>query len=543
MAFYIYHPNSTFKFGYAIDPRKPDDDKSTNGFFEWQENSIDNNNAGADVEFSIKEITSKSDLFEKLSLDINLEAKYTFFKGKASFSWEKEVNISKTSIVYVVHGKKTYYPESYNGYLDLSEKGKRAWAKACQSNKILEFQRIAGTDIVTKIRRGNSISLVYVFNCSSTSMREKIKSKLEAEWSTGSAKVDFKRELYSVDENMRIDVIGLQTGVSNLTLADAKLSEIITITPGDMPAVKQIIANILANVSKEDRDNSPIIELNTKSITEIEDIALSDFIDEFRTGIELNQIIDRKVVELRELNLDNEYMLEDVQEYKKNWNSVDFREGSLQIIDNAIEELKKNSKIIYEAFRKCINAKSIADTEFVITSIPRLLITDILKEPYVIPLKWGDDASVWCGGEKSTVQSNFYPVVHIKFPNAVKHLFVVKNNVRVAKLTNEQVRQIAKQEGSFKDFWKIQHTSYDIYTWGCFPHLMEAEKRNRHEGHRNGEANNSYSLEIVNDEGKSHFVNISNPNSPMEISNDIFAAIPQEHFANFTNNNSFLKFV
>jgi len=33
MACYLCHPNSTFKFGFVIDPHQPDEDKSSNGFF------------------------------------------------------------------------------------------------------------------------------------------------------------------------------------------------------------------------------------------------------------------------------------------------------------------------------------------------------------------------------------------------------------------------------------------------------------------------------------------------------------------------------
>src|SRR6185369_12053605 len=124
MANYQYHPNATFKFLYPIDVRHPEEDLSGNGFYSLDKTNIDSSNQGAEVSFQIDEITSNSQIYEKLSLDISIEAKFACSSGKASFSWEREVNISDSSIVYMAYGKKIYNEVTYNGDIDFSEKGK-----------------------------------------------------------------------------------------------------------------------------------------------------------------------------------------------------------------------------------------------------------------------------------------------------------------------------------------------------------------------------------------------------------------------------------
>jgi hypothetical protein len=522
MPYYDYHPASTAKLGFPIDPRRPYDDKSTGGYIQWNNLSIDNSPIGASVTFRITETNTRRQLYEMMSLDLNVEAKFNLFSAKSSLQFEQESSFDDKTLVYVVTGKKIYNPQSVLGNLDFSSKGKTSWEKVDSLQKVQRFQRTVGTEVVTKIHKGNVVSLIYSFNCSSSSFKQKIKAKLDVGWSTGSVSVDFKKELLSIDESMNIVIEGFQSGVTG-NQVDPRLTDIIKVNPGDIISIKKLISDILGNVSESDRDSSPIIAYNTTMISDIDDIANSPYSDDFDTILQLNPYIDRSCLTLNEFNMQCNQSMRKMRQLQQMWNNVDFIAGSDILIADKIKELDSQSIEILNNHRRCINATNLTETQINIPKVDALAYNSVLIQPTIIPMSWQSATSAWrTSNEHGTFQTRMWPVIHMKFPPAIKYIYIVLNSNRLSILNRNDVNKILQDNGSMQNVWCLIQTSYNQYVWGWMDNLVEAERARFNGLHKSVYTTEDYCLEIVMDDGSSTVVSLNNPNKRIIVSIDHF---------------------
>jgi len=528
MPFYDYHPASTAKLGFPIDPRRPYDDKTTGGYIKWTDLTNDISPMGAEVSFKIKEASSRRQLYEMMSLDISVEAKFNLFSAKSSLNFEQESSFDEKTLVYVVTGKKIYLPQSILGTLEFSTKGVNAWKRVNSISKVQAFQKTVGTEVVTKIQKGNTVSLIYSFQCSSSSFRQKIKASLDVGWSTGSVSVDFGRELMSIDESMNIVVEGFQSGVTDNEL-DPRLSDIIKEKPGDIVAIKRIISDILGNVSESDRDASPIISYNTTHLSDISNIAESAYADEYDAIVMLNSNIDKVCLTLNEMNIRNFNETEKTRRLEQAWNTNDFVVGSLTLISNKINDLIKQSMDILNAYSKLTTAIKPADLAVNISTVLPLNYSDVLLLPIVIPLSWQSRTDAWeTSSEHGTFRTQMWPVIHIKFQYAIKLMYVVLNGTRLKVLIKDMINKIISDNGSFEKVWTLIQQDYGFYIWGWRPDLVEAQKPRSNDSHRKRYEGQEYFLEVVLEDGSTNTISIASPAGRIRLSRSHFANMSPE---------------
>jgi hypothetical protein len=529
MAFYEYHPASTARLGYAYDPRRPYEDKTTGGYIEWtnteQEGEEDELEVqtGASQSFKISEVTNRKQLYEAMSLDVNIEAKYNLFSAKASLKFESEFTFDEKTLVYVATGKKVYLPQTKNGVLELSKKGERVWKKINSIAKLLNFQRAVGTEVVTRVQRGSFVSVVYIFKCSSASYKQKIKSALNVGWSTGSASVNFSTQIQSIDESMSIITEGFQSGVST-NQVDPRISEIIDASPGDIIAVRSKFKEILSNISIRDRDSSPIISFNTTSISDTETIFDSQYKDDFDRLISLDPVVDSAVQALSVKFLLNENRLSTAQKFLDQWNPLDFIIGSKKLIEDNILELQKVKSAILKFNSKLILASD--DSIFTSMQIPNvspLTYSDILISPLTLPLTWKSRTTADQQAPQQGIFTTYmWPMIYVKFPEIIKFIIVWYNNQRLKVISRNDINMIIQEQGSFEKAWGIMERDFNIYIWGWHQNLVTAEIANRNSIHNLRQKGKMFSLEVVFDDGSHETVQIGNPSEPIPISKKIF---------------------
>ncbi|MBE7177847.1 MAG: hypothetical protein INR69_15680 [Mucilaginibacter polytrichastri] len=529
---YLYHPKSIVRLGLPIDGRRPLDDKTSNGYFTWEDKSIDDQTCAAEKSFTISEIQSREELYKSMSIDANVEAKFGLGSAGASLNWEQDYKYDSRTIIYVVNATKLYNPEYISGTLVLSNKGKRAWEKAVRENKILEFQKSAGTEVVTRIRRGNSLSLIYIFKCTTASSREAINSKLSAGWATGSVSINFEDEIKSIDKSVSVEIKGFQTGVGSVKI-NQKISDIIQLAPGDIVKIKKIVSKILDNVSPDDRNNSPIIEYNTRFISEIEEIVLSDDYDKFVASLELNEIIDGSCILLHDYLLTNIRNSAQIKRLLDNWNVADYKPDSREKLDKYYKELNDERSEIFRQYRKCISAKSESDCNVQINSKTALTYADFLIAPIIIPLSWSQNTiGIWTGGNNGNFITTFYPNIHIKYINAISGLYVVRDGAKITFLTKDQIYGIDQSSGSLKSYFIITQTEYDIYVYHWQANLVASQIVLSGTKNTEKESSHNYNIEIILDDGSIQSVDIGNAATPVTIPITTLQEIPEPEFSN-----------
>lgn len=509
MSTYNYHPSIAAKFGWPIDPRNPTEDKSTTGFFKW-ENYKEKHPSGAElVNFKIDEVQNRSELYSKISLDLTIEAKFGLSNFKNTLNWEKEALTTTNTITYVAYGKKIYNEESIDGEFVFTEKGKRVWQAACQDGRIREFQKAAGTEYVTKMKRGSCVSIIYSFNTSSATLREKIKNKLEAEWTSGSVNMDFSKTLFSIDEGLSIYIEGFQTGVDKES--KKKLSDIISSKPGNIVEIREIVSAILGDISDTNRESCPLIEFKTAPISSLEEIFLSKCSEPYNFVFELNNRIDKYCIDLSELSNDCFKKMKVAKELHSSWNKIDFKEGSEEIILAKIDEIKILEGELFNSYSKAINAIDLKAFNPLPSPIKSLNFGDVLNIPFIVPLPWGGSTiSIKTNNEYGTFRTKFYPVIHIRFLNAIKYLYIIKDSIKFRLISKDELLQVKKDNGSFINVWDVLYEQKEVYIQNWFPvHVVNKEK-DFHKSNLEKESKTVYEMEITLEDGTSHRIQIGN---------------------------------
>jgi hypothetical protein len=535
MAHYKYHPNSIISLGSPLDPRVPSDDKSKLDYIESEAINDSNQLLGAEVTFALEQVNSHKELIEKLSLDVNVEAKFGLTNIKGSLSWEKELSFDATAITFIFYGTKIYLEQDIKGKVRLSKSGIEFWKKTLKSNKankiknILKFQTAVGTEVVTSIRRGNLISLVYNFNCSSTEQKEQITASINAKWNTGSFDSNFTKELYQLDSSLQIRTKGFQTGISKSDLDIPTLADVIDTNPTDIGTIKKIIKDTLNNVSEENRRSSPVMEYFTTQVSDIKEIVESDFYYDYVKLSNLNSTINQHCVELNELLFNALYLSKELNTLKSEWNKVDFKANSSEIIDNKLLEIKTFIADIGKNYAKAISAESESDLVSIIKYPEPISYSDVINEPFVVPLKWNietppaiqDFFDAWSG----TIKTIFYPQIYLKYPSALKDIFLKQNGVRIKHFDRQAIKEILKNGGNFKGFWEsVRPSRIEGVPW--IVGNIEPLRLQKNKEHIQIEGNIVYHLLVVLKDGTSHEVNIGNAAKPIVEIEPYFDHVP-----------------
>lgn len=513
MAFYIFHPKSSIALGFAYDDRNPADDMTQNGIFEWQNKDFKKAPIGAQIEYEMTEINDKKQFFEKTVLDFSAEAKFSLVSGDTSLKWEKELTFNENSLVYIFSAKKIYTDERALGVLKLSEYGQSQLNKLCNSNKIGEFLKQSGTDVVTKITRGNVISLTYMFSFSSRESKEKLKAHLGIAWQTGNANIDFEKYKRESDSSMRLYVKAYQANVNDLTPKDARITAIMDKNPGDLIEVKKILKNILDDISEPDRETAPIISFNTIPVYKIGQIVeskCSDTIDEY---ISANQRVNDECSNLRELLLETNFRLDIASRYSAVWNENSFEPGSKDVLDNTIIEYKRIKNKISDTYKQILRTKKASEISLTTIKIPILQYDTILKAPYIKLISWELTSTRSCSTETLEVRNKVYPKLKILYPEAINQIDLLQNDKKVISFFDFDINFILSKNGELVELWSNDYVGFRN-CWGCREDLQKQYQESYIEQHKQQESTIQYVLKIYTRNNEVQTVSIGNIVNP-----------------------------
>jgi hypothetical protein len=523
MSTYSYHPEATFEIGQPFHPLKLTNDKSLSGIFEIEQKKVQTEDlAAATTQVTSTYIKNREELYSFFQFDLNFEAKFAF-SLKNSFSFERQIDFSSTAIHYAVVATKLYNKEFVQGTVKLTEKGKDIWSKACQSGDIATFQRMAGTEIVTEVNRGSKVILLYSFYFTRSELRESLENKLRASWSTGKITSNLLDELQKIDETTRIEIKAYQTGISKLTPAEARISEAVSLTPDNLPAIQKKIQGFLDNVSEEDRRAAPILTLSTTLISDVPEIAFPEtpgISRKYRELVELAALVERRLTRLNGYWADNQKQLEMMTEFDRCWNDVDFIKGSKEKIRRKIRELEDNDDKLFQIFQSCINAETPEEARIDAEPVNHLPISETVSLPYVIPIKWDIlHETPRCADpvdQNTRVLTRFAPLVQIKFPQIVDYIYLMLDDIVILKINRGMIQKIVAKDGAFMGVSDITVDNFE-FTHGCVPDFTKPAAERIRKKNVNDEENKKYYLQVITRAGTPHRVELSNAKTGMKI--------------------------
>lgn len=513
MAAYKYHPSSHPLLGYPIDPRRPYNNKHTGGYITWTDEQLDTSLPGATVPFKIEEVSSRKQLYELMSLDINIEAKFNLATVSSTLNYEQEFTFDENTLIYVAYGKKTYNPQTKYGVLKLSMEGEKFWDEVKTAEDILDFQRTVGTEVVTSIQRGNLVSIMYVFKCSSATNKQSIKGRLDVGWKTGSVAVDFNKELRSIDQRLSVSVDGFQSGVTSNQL-DPRLSRIIALDPGNIVQIRKIVEEVINNVSESERDHSPIISFNTTNLSDVRSISRNrDRKKVYDSIITLDTVIDEMVIELNEKNVRNSIRIKKAQALWDNWNINDYQPGAKDLLRIQLDTLHKKRQELGEAYDKCVNAFNRVTLDGIkIKETEDLDYSKILVFPIILPTSWEININTFSTEPHwGTFATSMWPIVHLKFPPVIREVRILLNSKPIRVLKPEELEQLITNAGAFKDIWNIPVISERVHVPGWNPAILDAKRGEIRSYHIATTAGSNYAIEVVLDDGSADVVQLGNP--------------------------------
>jgi hypothetical protein len=496
MGHFNFHPKSVVKLGCSFDARNPSDDKSLNGIFEWQNFEKQNKNLGAQIEFEMTEIDTRKKFFEKMSLDISAEAKFSLSTGESSINWEKEIEFKENTLIYVFIGKITYTEESANGIIKLSQSGQDLLNFLQQTNKIINFFKVSGTDIVTKVVKGNIISLTYVFTLTSKESKEKLRNHLGVSWTSGNINVDFEDYKRKYDSSMRLYVKAFQANINELTPKDARITALIEKNPGNLIDVKQTFRTILDEINELNRSTAPILYFNTAPITSIPQIVMCDGVNSLEDYLNLNPIVDEECSNLRDTLIETNYRLSIIRKYHNEWNEQQFEKDSKKTIDDLINKYNEIKKEILISFKQIISLSQMKDFMRNEITIPRLDYDKILNSPYVKLKAWDFASSAICSHERISVTTKIFLRLKILFPEAINQIDIVIEDKVLSSLFDDDINSIISKEGSTLDFWNMTYNDNGIECWGCHDNEQLQKRLGYLESHKAKEKGKNYILKI-----------------------------------------------
>ncbi|MFT4018919.1 MAG: hypothetical protein QM668_18290 [Agriterribacter sp.] len=539
MGNYLFHPKSVVKLGRAFDVRSPFNDTSVNGFFAVSSKEEDPSEASATETFNIKEARDYTELFERMKLDIKLEAKFSFGSVNASFSDESSFSFTEENLIYVAQASKVYSPVQVET-VELSEKGKKFWQEALKSyatNKdaIHRFQRTAGTDIVTQLTRGSQISLVYVFKCSSSEKKRTIKAQLEAGWTTGSVSVDFESELKRKDENLSVSIYGFQTAVSSQKVENGQLSDIINSKPGDIPKIKAIIANILREISLTDRNRCPILEFNTLELQTLAEISLSKGYKPFMEALEVSNEIDEAVIDLIKDRYRLQEQLNIIERIETTLIASDYKPNGQTSLQTIKTQLQTEVTKLRQHYSKIKDATKVTNFTYTLPQILTPQLNNIVDMPLVYLIAWTKALDVErIGNEAGKFNNRYWFKIMIKLPEYLDIIDIVLNQQTIHRLRRADILSIYKNDGSVAHLWNMSDLYPNVYVWGWHAADLSNVSQSIIAGGLEKEKNKSYSLSVTDIYGNNYRVDIGNIVNPVykdknELRNLIHRALPLFH--------------
>lgn len=501
-----YRRDMQVRLGETWNPLSPFSRASLGACFESE---LPDNNPTATDSISESYIEKFAELEDRSLLQISASGSTSFgissLKVDASLETIRESLSTNRSIVYSVVGKRLYGTHSLQA-ADLNQRGLDAVAAEDSD----EFYRKCGRSIITAASYQSTVSVVYIFTFSNASNREQIRAALSASasygTSSGEIKTNMLTEARKIDTSTELEVLIFQDGIRD---ANSSLSTLLTITPGDITAVRIAVKDAIDGITFK---NSQLVRFSADPISNFFSIPSDpdwQYVSRAYNALEIlktqSDRIVRRYGQLQQLQLDVEY---GSAKYRENMEAALLSEKNTLI--SQLTQLADHARVCFE------NADEICSTEE--TSISSALL-QYVEIDFGSFLGW--QARVFGNyydshGERVHRSAAFWPTFSIKNVRLIRSLQLERNGNVLSYLQGDALNAaLAGSELDFASIWESSHSAND-YCWrgnwtGC--NNWAADVTGHKNGFRSRESQFEYKLVIEDIEGNSTEIFPPNPSS------------------------------
>lgn len=351
---YQYHPQYAVDLGRAFNSFDPTSDLRSSECYEYTE-SLSSTTAdetavskSETLEFSL--VDSRSSLYRSVGISMEAEATLKFVNAESTSTFNEVKAINDRTLVYQLSTSVLYPEEALeNQNLDLSNRGARAARRAARQNRkdpiaaARAFASECGTEVVSGIRRGSRVSVLYIFRTNHSSITQELRSELSVHVGKVSGTINFDQITQRVNENISKQVVAYVDGIES---EDPQLVKLLQVEPGNITKIGKAIEAIANNFSP---NAAPIRSFRTRPASSME-----GYRDHIRQT-EAHRLNRELLLEIfRESELVNEY-IDDLELMQTVGNSNSFSRPNLERLESQIELYREYRALLLEEGRKCFN--------------------------------------------------------------------------------------------------------------------------------------------------------------------------------------------
>lgn len=503
---YKYHPGQHITLGAAYSPRSPFEDKGSLGYFQKLEkdtNSEISDKTFVSANFEMKEVQNVSELYDRMNFSAKAAARYGALSGKASLELANSLDFNENNVIYIFTGVIKFSPESTTGVIKINESGNLALSATLvkDPNNAIAFFNAAGSEIVTQISRGTSISIIYNFHATSKEQKTAMKASLDAKWAAGSANAKIEKIIKDIDRGASFTVTAYQSGG---VLSDSSILSIIDKEPGNLPEIKKVVQ---AALEKTSRATSPIVEFTTTDVHSLPSILLSPVAYTIFTN-QVDQLLLRQYSDMLLINR----RIKMIEEFLRIADLTLLKPNARIEMSKELNKYNNLSNKVLQKSNDIIAASSILGLPTTQIEIPEWEPMKWIVDDYVSLGSWVETKSYgYTGNERGNTQGTFWPVIRFKFPSIISHAILRNGNTEILYLAPADISKINLKNGSFEEFYTVPWSVMQHYAWGgdvpkhsarFLGSYVPAERR-KHE-------NDRYSIEVFTYFGNSKKVEINN---------------------------------
>lgn len=504
---HYYHPTMNIELGKSYDAFRPGLDLRPNGYFIWTENGYKQEEGLSEVRFDYEEADSLEQVYEALKLDLNAEAKFGMSKGKVSFATSDSMELDKRTFSIVIRAYREFKEQTKNGDVRLSPTALTHLEDVREKPHL--WRQVAGSEVVTSVVKGSSISAIYKFRASTISKKNELKSSLSTEWSSGKADANLLKTAQKVDSGYSVSVTYVRNGGSEST---AEIQAILDTNPGDIARIKKAFSQSLEGLTKE---NAKVLYFKTYEVDSIPQVVnitggkMSETATHFVSVRKaMAEHYRRLGVVATRLRLVNELL-----DTKGENSFVAGGKANLEVTRSLLEKTQSDILAEYAGYDLVDPHKARIST-VAGQSIPVLTPTKYFRTPYVKLAKWeASPLSAIRGGTKIDTEfhdfyQSFYPVLEFLQRSFVSRIRLIKDCSAVAILREPEITNAILNGGSTAGTYLSAHKSEGIYTHGhnVLPQLSDQAKIQ----FRTAESAKDYWIEIADITDLVHYVHIGN---------------------------------
>ncbi len=229
-------------------------------------------------------VSSFESLFEATGFDISLAARFASVSGSASLSTQLERAYAKNSFIYTI---------SYKQVFDWSELKDRSLKSEAQelltSGKSVEFLARYGDHFVSRVQRGNALTVSFIVDNVKQSSRESLSVALDLAYQGLGDSASLSAKFKSLAEKLSV---GSSLRVEFTKIGSAKLRAGTLLTSGNIEKVAQEISQCISQMSIQ---TAGIVGLELTPYPELSSAPIDSLLGATWTRMSLRATNNRKI--------------------------------------------------------------------------------------------------------------------------------------------------------------------------------------------------------------------------------------------------------